>query len=235
MEELEIPNDLKVTMVKGADVDAAMLAHFFKAPKGAKCLVVGCHDEPSANVLATMGMDVYGVDLREYDKDLPPCNYTYVRGDFCNLPSEFYREHLGTFDRFVSLSAIEHFGLMCYGEGGGFQPYYDIIAMRLAWMFLKEGGRAYVTFPMGGHYMELVPHWRTYTFGDVERRIIQDFELDGCVSCTAGDYMQNGVSKKLGEMVTSEEVAKYDGLPPIITSIFILNKVPVHRLSSDGR
>lgn len=44
--------------------------------------LVGSHDETVSNMLAESGFNVLGIDLREYDKNLPPCNYNYLRWDF---------------------------------------------------------------------------------------------------------------------------------------------------------
>jgi len=65
------------------DADVAMFVDHFVAARGSKILVVGAHDEAMANMLAASGFDVVGIDLRGYDQSLPPCNYRFIRGDFC--------------------------------------------------------------------------------------------------------------------------------------------------------
>lgn len=222
-----------------ADVDAAAIAHLYDEPEGSKVLEVGAHDEPLANVLADMGNLVYGVDLREYDDKLPKCNYTYLRADFCDMPPEFVRGHYGTFDVVISVSAIEHFGMGVYGEGGSPAPYYDVVAMRQVWNVLRPGGTAYVTVPCDKTYGECWGHWRTYDRHALYHRIIQDFtpEVVSCVVSGPGVTL-DGVELPVGRVLDGLNDGDYDrveGSPTHVSAVMKLVKVPAKRLAPSGR
>lgn len=224
------------------DMDLNLFAEEFRAYPNSKILVVGAHDEPSANLLAQAGHRVIGVDLREYDKKLPPCNYEFIRGDFNDLSPSFYREHAGTFDAFVCLSTLEHFGMGAYKESGRSHRYYDVIAMRKAWELLKTGepgkehGKAYLTVPFGSKFMEVWPHWRVYDLDSARDRLVQDFTIVKINAFTAVHGLEiNGVKRKLGERLTEAEVATFSGIPPHISTLMVLRKDPVSRLAPDGR
>jgi SAM-dependent methyltransferase len=216
------------------DVDAYLFCQHFTGKVGAKVLVVGAHDEPSANLLAAAGMDVYGVDLREYDPHLPKCNYHYTRADFCDLPREYVAEHYGMFDYAVALSCIEHFGLDTYGEGG-YQPYYDVLAMRQIYNMLKPGGTAYVTVPAGREFLEQTPHWRVYDYPSLLSRLVQDFTLERMVSMVATPIVVDGKPRKPRDVLTQREVATFAGFPPHISTLLVLHKNKAPRLAPDGR
>lgn len=218
---------------KPLDEDTRTFTLAFEEPVG-KVLEVGAHDEPVANLLAGMGYDVTGMDLREYDPSLPPCNYRFVRGDFCDPPAWLYRE-VGTFDCVISLSALEHFGLDTYGENKTHE-YYDIIASRNAWTFLKDGGVFYLTVPFGRVYWENAPHWRLYDYREVIRRLVQDFtiELLSVFVCGPGVFC-NDVEIPVGVFLGSEHVDRLGGQPAHVSVLLKLRKVSPKRIAPDGR
>jgi hypothetical protein len=212
------------------DMDSYAMLQAFEAPEGSKVLCVGCHDEATANILQESGFSVTGVDLREYDKNLPSCNYQYLRGDFCDpeLPLEKYQA-------FVSLSAIEHFGYGTYQEGS-VHRYYDVIAMRKAWEVLDWGGSAYITVPFGKTFVEGIPHWRVYDQRTIQDRLIQDFSLEGIFFFCSATALVNGVERAIGDMLSLEEASSYDNPDvPHVTVFLILRKSMVQRLAPDGR
>jgi hypothetical protein len=216
------------------DADVLLLLDYFACKQKSKVLVVGAHDENTANVLSSMELEVYGVDLRDYDPKLPPCNYHYLRGDFCNLPREFINEHLGTFDCVVALSCIEHFGMSAYQEGR-VHANYDIIAMRKVWEFLKVGGRAYVTVPFGSHYLEVWPHWRIYNLESAMTRLVQDFNILKIISVSAGEFQIDGRIIKAYDTLTQEDVSVHPSIPPFISTLLVLEKQDMVRLAPDNR
>jgi len=230
VELVRIPdNILSSYRIDHNDVDVLLLARSFGAPRGSKVLVVGAHDEPTANILTDCGFEVIGMDLRSYDKRLPPCNYTHIQGDFCNLPREFMAEHLSTFDVFVCLSAIEHFGMSAYGEGT-IHTYYDVIAMHTAWRLLKDSGVAYVSVPMGSHYLEVWPNWRVYNLETALQRLGQDFRLDQIVTATAADVLIDNRIHKAGQRLYDFERDRYSGIPPHVSSLLVWYKTPTRRI-----
>lgn len=216
------------------DADTSMFRKLFCEPVG-KVLEVGAHDEPLANELFELGYDVHGVDLREYDKKLPACNYTYTRSDFCNLPAEFIQEHQGTFDCVFSISAIEHFGLGTYSEGKR-HAYYDVLAMRQMWHMLREGGVCYVTVPFGVSYVENVPHWRVYDYDSAYARLVQDFSVIFFFPFVSGPRVTcGGMGLAVGQILTPPAVSLLSGELPHVSLIMRLVKESVKRIAPDGR
>lgn len=227
----------KEQWAKAGEQDADFVAFFeiFDQPQGACILEAGAHDSPVCNILANNGFKVTGVDLRTYDPDLPPCNYEYIRCDWCDMPISFWNRAMGTYDAFVSLSTIEHFGFNAYGEGKALQYYYDVIAMRMAWMLLKEGGMAYITVPFGEAYSEFIPHWRVYNIDSLLKRLVGDFTVEGMSGFVSGQCEINGVTRQPGEFLTPDECTSYSGAPPHVTIIAVLKKISRNRLAPDGR
>lgn len=224
------------------DEDVNMFLRAFDEPEGLKVLEVGSHDEPVANILSDHGYSVFGVDLREYDpaQDLkkdeyrPKCNYTYTRSDFCDLPPQFLKEHLGSFDIAASISAIEHFGLGTYNEGVT-HPYYDVIAARTIWSLLKDGGVCYLTVPFGGNHSDVIPHWRVYDLKSLRERLTQDFLVEYAFPFVAGPFQLEGRHYYVGDAITPDQAMRFSGDPPHISIIVKMRKIPVKRLSPDGR
>lgn len=169
---MKIPTEIRDKYTK-YDPETALFLDQFDEEVG-KLLEVGSHDAPIASMLSESGFRVFGVDLRECDQNK---NYTHIVGDFCNLPNEFWMVHRNSFDVVVSVSALEHFGLVTYNEGA-LCRMYDVMAVRYMWDALREGGVLYVTVPYGGRYVEQPTHWRTYDWSSLVDRIIQDFSVE---------------------------------------------------------
>ncbi len=226
------------------DVDSFVFFALFDEPKGAKIIEVGAHDEPVANVLMDQGYSVTGFDIREYHAgqdlmgkkatDGRPCNYQYVRADFCDLPKEFMAKNMGTFDTAVSLSAVEHFGLGTYGEGP-VHYYYDVIALRTIWQLLRVGGTAYVTVPYGKNHHELHPHWRIYNRRSIQERLVQDFRVDFMAVFMASFDTINGRTEARCVQLTWEAADDYQSDQPHVFVLMKLRKSPVSRMAPDGR
>lgn len=215
------------------DLDTELFLSLFGESPPGKFLEVGAHDEPVANIMADKGFEVYGVDLRTYDpteyvpgrgrEKAPPLNYTFVQADFCDLPDDFIKAHIGTFDYAVSLSAIEHFGLNTYKEGIN-SPHYDTIGVHWMYKMLKPGGVCYVTVPLGGKHLECPPHWRVYSFEEISRRLVGKFKLESYAMVVAAEIEIDGVKYHRGNQLTHEQVAKHTGPSPHITILLKLIK-----------
>lgn len=237
---MKIPKEVYGPTITDADTQAFF--QLFDEPVGGSVLEVGAHDEPVANLLTDHGFHVTGVDLREYHagQDMPnapspKCNYRYIQNDFCALPEYVHREFLGKLDCIISLSALEHFGLNTYGEGSQ-HPFYDVIAARLIWDFLKEGGVAYITVPFGKHYVEAPPHWRIYDTFAVRTRLVQDFHVEFASAFIAGKVIIGGQERHWGFPLTMEEACEYDDPEePHVSLILKMRKREVKRLAPDGR
>lgn len=197
-------------------------------------LEVGSHEEYAANILAELGHDVTGIDLREYDSKGHgghPCNYKYVRSDVNR--HKFDANH---FDIAFSLSAIEHFGLGTYGEGP-ISIYADVLAMDNIWKTLKYDGCAYITVPYGGKYVESIPHWRIYDQAALRDRLVGDFMIIDSVFFASAQVKGN-LGPELcfqgGELVPKKHADIYEG-DPHLTVLAKLLKSPVTRIAPDGR
>lgn len=172
---MKISDELRKTY-KTFDPESDLFFEIFDEPKNSKILEVGAQHSPISSLLAKSGFQVWGVDLRDSDQESHE-NYTHVTGDFCKLPSEFYREHFGTFDCVVAVSSIEHFGLKTYGEQFA-RDYYDVTAMRYIYDLLKTGGVCYLVVPFGGKHVDVIPSWRVYSWASFTDRLVQDFNIE---------------------------------------------------------
>lgn len=221
------------------DGDTTKFLQYFDEKEGTRILEVGAHDEAISNMLSDAGWNVRGIDLREYnpnDSDnkgaKPALNYNYLRADFCNTDSH----HLSNrwYDTIIAISCIEHFGLGTYQEGPP-APYYDVIAMRMAWQLLREGGHCYVTVPYGREFLQVGTHWRVYDAVALTERIIQDFVIAAAEVFVADKCVIDGKEKKWGDSITWEEAGRFSGDPPHVSVLLKLKKVPVNRLAPNGR
>ncbi len=77
--------------------------------------------------LATMGAQVVGTDLLDYEFEHP--NFSFRKGDF--LDAEFPTAH---FDAVVAISSVEHVGLGSYGS-----PRYDKGDVSVVWTGTEFG------------------------------------------------------------------------------------------------
>lgn len=220
------------------DVDVTLALQYCIPPAGSSLLVIGAHDEATANYFADTGVHVTGVDLRSYDSKLPPCNYRYIQKDFCSMDRVDFAEmnparqelEFKEFDACLALSCIEHFGMGAYKEGI-VHRYYDVIAMRKVWELLRIGGRAYVTVPFGSHFIEFWPHWRVYDLPSAKERLVQDFSLVHMDCCTASPLMFDGRERKAGETLTLREANAHLNMPPHVQTILVLEKADTNRAS----
>ena len=179
---MKISDELRKTY-KTPDPESDLFFEIFDEPEGSKILEVGAQHSPISSLLAKSGFRVWGVDLKDSDQESHE-NYTHVAGDFCKLPNQFYKDHFGTFDCIIAVSAIEHFGLKTYGEQFA-REYYDVTAMRYIYDLLKTGGVCYLVVPYGGKHVEVVPHWRVYSWASFTDRLVQDFIIeDFNLKCT---------------------------------------------------
>lgn len=226
---MKIPDEI-IQKYGVPDPDVGLFVDHFDEPEGSRILVVGAHDEPTANMLADAGCSVVGLDLRPYDSSLPPCNYRFRQFDFCDSTVSHYGWWYGQPEVFVSLSAVEHFGLGTYNEGPR-HAYYDVIAMRKAWELLKEGGRAYVTVPFGGSFCEMTPHWRVYDEVSLNERVVQDFRLDLLTMRAGEDILEShgNVLWKQGTPMSMEDAKQMPPGCPFVSALLVMTKVKVER------
>lgn len=194
--KVKIPKEI-LDQYKTIDPEAHVFFKEFDEPEGAKILEVGSQHAPIASMLSTCGFQVTGVDLREADQNV---NYLHVKSDFCALPNEFRKANLNSFDVAITVSTIEHFGINAYGEGK-YKPYYDVIAMRHIYDFLKPGGVCYITVPFGGKFVEVNPHWRVYDWESFIERLVQDFTIEVFFTKVVEEITILGRHYSLGESI----------------------------------
>ncbi len=125
-------------------------------PRG-KVADVGCTDPNNfpASTLATLGWQVYGIDLREYPYEHP--NFRLVREDirWTSFPDAF-------FDCAYAVSTLEHIGFASrYGITAN-APQGDIEAAREIWRIVRPGGLFLLTVPYGRVRGAIKPTERIY-------------------------------------------------------------------------
>lgn len=105
-----------------------------------KILDVGCRYSMFPVQLASMGHDVYGIDLYEYRRKHP--NFRFIKGDIINYRVE-------AFDIITAVSTIEHVGLpLAYGKGQS-KKDGDTLAVKNIYKSLRKEGIFLMTIPYG--------------------------------------------------------------------------------------
>ena len=123
-----------------------------------RILDVGCHGSKLPIELASLGYEVWGIDVEDYPLEHP--NFAFVQGDICQtpFPDDF-------FDCVTLVSTLEHIGLGRYKD-----PLYsdgDKKAIDEIHRILNAGGKTIVTVPFGKRavvYRKEVPLHRVYDF-----------------------------------------------------------------------
>lgn len=180
------------------DADTLMFLRHFDEPERSDILELGAHEEDAASILHDNGHVVTGYDLRPR----PGAKYFHFARDFVKDYEQIrgHEEHIILYDCAFSTSAIEHFGLDCYG--GPVDSSYDYKAMEGVYNLLKPGGKCYLTVPYGKSFA-VEPNWRVYDHDALQKRIIQRFEVLTRIYFKSGDTM--------GVHVPDERV--WDGIP----------------------
>ena len=113
-----------------------------------KILDVGCCGSQLPVELASMGHEVYGIDVLEYPLEHP--NLTSVQGDICRAPFPD-----GSFDVVTAISTLEHIGMnntAFYSEDKRWQEFkpddYPQVIREFR-RLLRPGGRLFITVPYG--------------------------------------------------------------------------------------
>lgn len=172
---------------------------------GLDVLVVGCNEDPFANVLSELGANVIGLDLREYsntelstgwEKPL----YEHIVGDAVTY--NFDKK----FDLCVSISVVEHIGLGWIQYGGVVDEMGDAIAMRNMASALKDSGNIYITVPIGGSW-KVTPHWRRYTLDTISRLIGDSEELHRVYFATSYNGSGTCTQKEVEEYHSSTDIS----------------------------
>lgn len=105
-----------------------------------RILDIGCRYSNLSMHLASLGHDVYGIDINNYKRRHP--NFHFRKADILKskYPNNF-------FDIVVSLSTIEHIGFGRYGDKKDIHG--DVKAVNEAYRIIKHGGTFLITLPFG--------------------------------------------------------------------------------------
>ncbi|MCJ7631165.1 methyltransferase domain-containing protein [Candidatus Bathyarchaeota archaeon] len=191
------------------DADVFTFAQEFNEPIPSTVLEIGANDEPASNILALAGYTVFGVDLKPYMNRVNlPLNFTFIQADFNLLRFD------SPFDAIVSLSTIEHVGLGPYGE----TPYADgdILTMENVYNALRNGGRVYLTVPVGIH--QVPRDWRVYDKNALKHRLIGRFNVVKTRYFTSGKIGAYDIGEDIPEEVAFKQIG------PNATVLLVLQK-----------
>ena len=133
---------------RGPSIDTRYLEYPFvlrnlELEKGRKILDVGCVGTPFPLILASLGYQTYGIDIREWSGKLQYPNFHFIKEDMrrTSFPDEF-------FERITAVSTIEHIGLSGrYGSDEDLDG--DKKAVKEMRRILKRGGKIFITVPYG--------------------------------------------------------------------------------------
>ena len=103
-----------------------------------KILDFGCTRSWISLSLASLGHNVYGIDIRDFPFQHP--NFIFKKGNILDF-------EIRNFDYIISLSTLEHVGLGAYGEEYDHQAFFKVIH-KINWL-LKPDGRFILTLPVG--------------------------------------------------------------------------------------
>lgn len=114
--------------------------HVTKLKEG-RILDVGCYGSYLLTELASLGYEVYGIDIRQFPVQYP--NVKFIKGNICKtkFPNAF-------FDMIIAVSTIEHIGIK--------EPYGDVEdlegdkkTVKEMTRILKPAGKMLITVPYG--------------------------------------------------------------------------------------
>jgi SAM-dependent methyltransferase len=172
---------------------------------GARVLDIGCSGSIFPIELASLGYQVWGLDMGEYHITHP--NFNFIRGDIAHLPfpDDF-------FDVVTAISTIEHIGLERYGESADEQK--DGEAIKELSRTLKPGGRLLITVPFGNGS---VAHWKGVSLHRAYNWKSLSGILSGLEIISARFYIREGnqwVPTDMEKAQTAEPVYIWHGFHP---------------------
>ena len=171
-----------------------------------RILDVGCCGSSLVIELASLGYEVYGIDVKSYPLEHP--NFTFVHGDIFKtpFPDDF-------FDRVTAVSTIEHIGLGRYGD-----PIYsdgDKKAVKEIKRILKPGGKAIFTVPFGKQtivYRKKIPLHRVYDSQALNGLFSGSLEIIKAKYIAKKGIIWVPVTSREGDNIVSGEVVMADAL-----------------------
>jgi len=146
-------------------VEYPLLFRLLDIPFGSKVLVFGCSGSYEALELASIGYEVFGVDIRDYD--ISHNRLTFIKGDLNCI--DFNEK----FDAVVAISVLEHIGLEVYGS----EKYIDgdMMVAKKVYGLLKENGIFILSVPFGKNM--ITKNYRVY---DKDRilKLLEGFKIE---------------------------------------------------------
>jgi len=143
-------------------------------PVGSRVLDVGCCFSLLSLQLASLGYNVYGVDIEEYPYTHP--NFKFFRMDICktHFPDEY-------FDGVIAVSTIEHIGIpFSFTKLNVLKrktsKRRDLEAMKEIRRILKSNGLLIMTVPFGNAFVETISH-RIYDEKELDK-ILEGFRRE---------------------------------------------------------
>ncbi len=129
-------------------------------PGNKRVLDVGCRYSNLVLQMASLGHEVYGIDLQPYEYSHP--NLKFVKGDIrkTSFPSNF-------FDAVTAVSVVEHIGLGYYEKALHPDINGDQKAINEIRRILKKDGQLIFTAPFG--LPVVTPSYRSYCQSDLSR------------------------------------------------------------------
>lgn len=205
------------------DCDTQMVFRHWDEPAGSRVLEIGANEEYSAYVLAQHGYNVVGVDMRDEslmaNQPQPQPAYHRIKADFVEWAKTQPAEQ---FDTSLSTSAIEHFGLLVYGQKEP-APDYDEQTMAAVHRLLRPGVTSYITVPYGRDFREDTD-WRVYNEAALRKRLIQQFYVETMRFFKSGEC---NCPDRGWDDVAKDDADNYHGTPPHVTVLLVLRKMDV--------
>ena len=167
----------------------------------AKVLDIGCWESIVPIQLAMLSYQVTGIDIQNY-------GYTHPNFDF--IHDDFNKHDFGTekFDIITNISAIEHFGLLFYGNMNR-DDNADKKAMAKIRQLLKPKGQLLFTAPFGVHG-EVENFERIYDTNDI-KAMLQGFKILEMKAYSLGNahYLEEIPIKEAEKIKHDEEEQTY--------------------------
>lgn len=135
--------------------------------EGGKILDVGCYSSKLPIELASLGHEVWGIDVRYYPLKHP--NFIFVQGDVYKTS---FSDNF--FDVITAVSTIEHIGMADPVYNDPEYPDGDKKAIKEMTRILKRGGKIIMTVPFG---KRAVSWYRTYNLPSL-RELLSKLKIE---------------------------------------------------------
>lgn len=206
--------------VHSSDFPLIGLLKHFDESIGSRGLEIGANENYCSAILQRNGHFMTGIDPNPYNPGYKP--YVIAWRQIVAAIKDAGPLVLEPYDFIVSLSAIEHFGLGFYGEDIDAGADYE--AMQLAYKWLKDDGRFYLTVPTGK--WTVTPHWRRYDQEHFDMLIHNLFKIEAVHLLHSHDLLKEHAAAELTTDPLSMDAAwVWKGMGCNYEPLFILRKI----------